>query len=241
MYGHCDSGTLDCFFLPITNCSVPSKVNDSQTIRIRADFGHWGMPVHPPIFQNRTFNWYRAHLVFYLMRFKPELLSHVQNTVVQYFNPPSVNLHHPYIAVYVRRSDKVRSKEMSQAYTLKQYFDLFDSDVRRANITTVYINSEDEEVFKEFTQLNKGKQGYYKLLSINATRNVVYASLTQMSKQERAKIVFEFLSDLFIEVNADVHVGTLTSNWCRLVDEFRLVLGKTLPYYTPEKRYLMDW
>jgi hypothetical protein len=175
------------------------------------------------------------------MRFKPETLAHVQNTVAQYFNPPSVDLHHPYIAVYVRRSDKVRNKEMSQAYTLRQYFDLFDADARRANISTVYINSEDEQVFKEFVEINKEKQDYYKLLSIKAARNVVYATLTRMSRQQRGKIVLEFLSDLFIEVNADLHVGTLTSNWCRLVDEIRLVLGKTIPYYTPENKLLMNW
>jgi len=175
------------------------------------------------------------------MRFKPETLAHVQNTVAQYFNPPSVDLHHPYIAVYVRRSDKVRNKEMSQAYTLRQYFDLFDADARRANISTVYINSEDEQVFKEFVEINKEKQGYYKLLSIKVARNIVYATLTRMSRQQRGKIVLEFLSDLFIEANADLHVGTLTSNWCRLVDEIRLVLGKTIPYYTPENKLLMNW
>ena len=97
------------------------------------------------------------------MRYKPETLAHAQNTVAQYFKPPSIELQHPYIAVYVRRSDKVRSKEMSQAYSLKQYFDLFDGDARRANITNVYINSEDDRVFKEFTELNKEKQGYYNL------------------------------------------------------------------------------
>jgi hypothetical protein len=174
------------------------------------------------------------------MRFKPEVLAHVQNTVAQYFNPPSVDLHHPYIAVYVRRSDKVRNKEMSQAYTLKQYFDLFDDHARRTNISTVYLNSEDEQVFNEFEKLNNEKQGYYKLLSVKASRNVVYASLTRMSKEQRGKIVFEFLTDLFIEANADLHVGTLTSNWCRLVDEIRLVLGKTIPYYTPENSFHMD-
>jgi hypothetical protein len=62
-----------------------------------------------------------------------------------------------------------------------------------------------------------------------------------MSRRQRGKIVLEFLSDLFIEVNADLHVGTLTSNWCRLVDEVRLVLGKTIPYYTPENKFLMNW
>jgi len=175
------------------------------------------------------------------MRFKPETLAHAQNTVAQYFNPPSVDLHHPYIAVYVRRSDKVANKEMSQAYTLKQYFDLFDADARRAKINRVYINSEDEQVFKEFVEINKEKQGYYKLLSIQVQRNVVYGTLTRMSSKQRGKIVLEFLSDLFIEANADLHVGTLTSNWCRLVDEIRLVLGKTIPYYTPENKLLMNW
>ena len=58
---------------------------------------------------------------------------------------------------------------------------------------------------------------------------------------QRAKIVLEFLADLYIEVNADRYVGALTSNWCRLVDETRLVLGKTISFYTPENRYLLNW
>ncbi|CAF0968117.1 unnamed protein product [Rotaria sordida] len=240
LYGTCDLRTPDCIFLPITNCSILSKVDSNQTIKINANTGHWSKPIHPSIFQNRTFNWYRAQLLFYLMRYKPETLTHVQNTIANYFKPPSIDLHHPYIAVYVRRSDKVRNREMSQAYTLKQYFDLFDTDVRRVNISTVYINSEDEQVFDEFFQINKEKQGYYKLLNITAERNVVFASLVHMTNEQRRKIVLEFLSDLFIEANADLHVGTLSSNWCRLVDEMRLVLGKTIPFYTPEQRFLMD-
>ncbi|CAF0894586.1 unnamed protein product [Rotaria sordida] len=129
---------------------------------------------------------------------------------------------------------------MSQAYTLKQYFDLFDADVRRANISTVYINSEDEQVFDEFAQINKEKQDYYKLLKITVQRNVVFGSLIGMMREQRGKIILEFLSDLFIEANADLHVGTLTSNWCRLVDGIRLVLGKTIPFYTPENQFLME-
>ncbi|CAF4196483.1 unnamed protein product [Rotaria sp. Silwood2] len=240
LYGSCSSGTPDCFFLPITHCSIPSKVDSIQAVKIDANMGQWIRPIFPPIFQNRTLNWYRAQLLFYLMRYNSETLAHVQKTIAQSFKPPSIDLHHPYIAVYVRRSDKVETKEMSQAYTLKQYFDLFDADARRANIRTVYINSEDEQVFNEFVQINKEKQGYYKLLNITVQRNVVFASLNAMNKEQRGKIVLEFLSDLFIEVNADLHAGTLSSNWCRLVDEMRLVLGKTIPFYTPENRFLMD-
>ena len=128
---------------------------------------------------------------------------------------------------------------MTQAYTLKQYFDLFDADARRTNITNVYINSEDENVFKEFCQINKQKQNYYNLLNINVERNVFFRKLARMTKRYHGRVILEFLSDLFIEVNADLHVGTLTSNWCRMVDEIRLVLGKTIPFYTPEHRFMI--
>ncbi|CAF1426018.1 unnamed protein product [Rotaria sordida] len=185
LYGACNSSTPDCVFLPITSCSIPSKVDGNQTIKINANIGYWLKPIRPFIFQNRIFNWYHAQLLFYLMQYKPETLAHAQNTIAQYFKPPSIDLHHPYIAVYGRRSDKIRNKEMSQAYTLKQYSDLFDADARRTNIKTIYINSEDENL------------------------------------------------------NADLHVGTLTSNWYRLVDEIRLVLGKTIPFYTPENQFLI--
>jgi hypothetical protein len=207
---------------------------------IKADFGHWTKPVHPAVFANRSFTWYRSQLTFYLMRYNADTLQHVQNSIAQYFSPPSVDAHRPYVAVYVRRSDKVTAKEMSQVYTLEQYFHLFDADARQLNISNVYVNSEDEKVFAEYRNLTVDKQGYYRLLSIQAKRNVVFLKILGMSSADRKKVVLEFLTDLFIEANADLHVGTLTSNWCRLVDEIRLTLGKTRPFYTPENRYLSD-
>ncbi|CAF4643120.1 unnamed protein product [Rotaria sp. Silwood1] len=235
------SYTPDCFFLPITNCSIPSKIDGNQTITIDANVGHWSNPIIPSVFQNRTFNWYRVQMVFYLMRYKPETLAHVQYTISKQFNLSSIDFYHPYIAVYVRRSDKATTKEMSQVYTLKQYFDLFDGNARQANISTIYINSEDEKVLNEFVEINKEKQGYYKLLNLTLQKNIVFGTLTRMTSEQRGKVILDFLTDLFIETNADLHVGTLTSNWCRLVDEMRLALGKLIPFYTPENIYKIDW
>ncbi|CAF1233583.1 unnamed protein product [Adineta steineri] len=239
VYGDCKFGTPDCFFLPITNCSIPSKIDGNQTIRIPANRGHWEKARYPDVFQNRTLTWYRSQLLFYLMRYNAQTLAHVQHLVAQSFDPPSVDLHHPYVALYVRRSDKVTNREMSQAYPLSQYFNLFDNDTHQTNITTIYINSEDNNVFKEFQQINKNKTGYYKLLRVKTRKDIVFGSLMGMAMNERGKIILEFLTDLFIEANADLHAGTLTSNWCRLVDEMRLVLGKFSPYYTPENGYYL--
>ncbi|CAF1588023.1 unnamed protein product, partial [Adineta steineri] len=100
-------------------------------------------------------------------------------------------------------------------------------------------NSEDNNVFNEFEQVNKNKTGYYKLLRVKTRKDIVFGSLMGMPMNERGKIILEFLTDLFIEANADLHAGTLTSNWCRLVDEMRLVLGKFSPYYTPENGHFL--
>ena len=234
-------GNPDCLFLPISNCSVPQVIDGNRTRYIRADFGHWENQILPPIFRNQSYNWYRSQIIFYLMRFNPKTLAHVQHAISQQFKPPSVDAHRPYVAIYIRRSDKITGREMAQAYPLQQYFDLFDADARRANIKTIFLNSEDEQAFKEFDPVNQKAGGYYKLLDINVTRNVVFMSMMSMAGDQRRKIVLEFLTGLFIEVNADLHAGTLTSNWCRLVDEIRLAIGKTIPYYTPENRYIIDF
>lgn len=209
-------------------------------MRIPADIDHWYKPIYPSIFKDRPFNWYRSQLIFYLLRFNSATLAHVRNVVAQHFVPPSVEPQRPYISLYVRRSDKVEFKEMLRAYPLKEYFDLFDADARRAGISRVYINSEDGSVFDDFNELNKQLGGYYKLLRTNATKGVVFRSMTGLSGPERGRLVMEFLTDLYIEVHADLHAGTLTSNWCRLVDEMRTALGKITPYYTPENLYLID-
>ncbi|CAF1370251.1 unnamed protein product [Adineta ricciae] len=238
IYGNCKSINPDCFFLPITNCSVPTVVDGTRTIYINANIGQWKDPVHPPVFRNRTFNWYRAQLIFYLMRYKPETWTEVQKIISASWKTSSIDSFRPFIAVYVRRSDKITGREMDRAFSLKEYFDLFDADARRANVSNIYVNSEDPKAFDEFLQLNRQKQGYYKLFSIKTRKNIVFSSLLRMPRNQRGQIIYEFLTDLFIEANADLHAGTLTSNWCRLVDEWRLTLGKATIYYTPEKKYL---
>lgn len=202
--------------------------------------GYWTKPVQPKVFENRTFTWYRAHLIFYLMRLRPKSFNRVQHILKQSLNMQFIELNRPYVSLYVRRSDKVQSREMSRSYALREYFELFTADTLRINLTKIYLNSEDDYVFEEFQQLNHEKKNYYELLKINITRNATFGQFFHWSKTRREQLAIEFLADLFIEVHADLHVGTLTSNWCRLVDAIRLVLGKTIPYYTPENKHLIN-
>jgi hypothetical protein len=178
--------------------------------------------------------------MLYLLRYNSETLAYVQRKIAESFVPPSLEAHNPYVSIYVRRSDKVASREMQQSYSLKQYFDLFHNDCIKANIRTVYLNSEDPTVFTEFTELNKNLSNWYKLLTIKTEKNLTFNVISIMSKEMRGHVLLNFLTDLFIEVHSNLHSGTLTSNYCRLVDALRLALGKTIPFYTPENLYLTD-
>jgi hypothetical protein len=167
-------------------------------------------------------------------------LAYVQRTIAKNIVPPSLNVHRPMIAVYVRRSDKIQYGEMSKAYSLDDYVQLFHKDMSRTNTTTIYLNSEDTRVFDEFTAINTRRGHLYRLLMLRFSRNLVFRTIAGLSPPERETVVLQFLSDLFIEVHADLHAGTLTSNWCRLIDEIRLTLGKTIAFYTPEHSHYVE-
>lgn len=51
--------------------------------------------------------------------------------------------------------------------------------------------------------------------------------------------VLRTLAEVFISASADVFVGTLSSNQCRLMDELRKLQGKgRMPFLTPEGKLI---
>ncbi|CAF1580815.1 unnamed protein product [Didymodactylos carnosus] len=233
IWAQCEKKNPDCFFLPVTNCSSLQVVDNNRVIIINANGGYFGAIKRPFPFSNRTFNWWRTQLAYYMIRFNERVTEHIEQITNQTF-PQGLEHARPLIAVFIRRSDKIAQKEMLRAYSLREYFDLFDSDAKRALVRNVYLNSEDEGVFDEFKK-NLIYSSYYRLFYINQTRGYVFHQFGGQSAERLSQIALNFLTDLYIEANADMHVGTLSSNWCRLVDELRLSAGKKIPYYTPEE------
>jgi len=53
---------------------------------------------------------------------------------------------------------------------------------------------------------------------------------------------WESFANLFIAAEADIFIGTRTSNWCRLIDEHRKVMGKvSTNYYSPANDKYFEW
>ncbi|CAF1196904.1 unnamed protein product, partial [Didymodactylos carnosus] len=235
MWADCDEKNPNCFFIPVSNCKSSGEIDGNRIIEISGNYGHYGSTVPPEPFSNQSFNWWRAQLAFYVTRFNKRVMEHVKRVSHEIF-PQGIEHSRPLIALFIRRSDKVATGEMKKSYTLESYFDLFDSDARRASVRNLYLNSEDDDVFNEFHK-NQHLVRYYRLFYLNQTRGYTFSSWLEESPERQSQISLAFLTDLYIESNADMHAGTLSSNWCRLIDEIRLSAGKTIPFYTPEQEY----
>jgi hypothetical protein len=181
--------------------------------------------------------------MFYLLRYNQQTFSYVQSQIARSFDPPSIEAHSPFIALSFPVSENVKRPkrgEVSKPFLLNQYFHLFHADSIKGNITTIYFSSQDKSIYAKFTKLNENLSNRYKLLTITTTNKFGYNLIPSSAKETRTLILQNILTDLYIQAHADLHVGSLASSSCRLVDAIRLVLGKTIPFYTPDNLYLIN-
>jgi hypothetical protein len=184
--------------------------------------------------------------MFYLLRYNQQTFSYVQSQIAQSFHPPSIEAHSPFIALSfpvsenVKRPKRSKRREVSNPFLLNQYFHLFHTDSIKGNITTIYFSSQEKSIYTEFTKLNENLSNRYKLLTITTTNKFGYNLIPSSAKETRTLILRNILTDLYIQAHADLHVGSLASSSCRLVDAIRLALGKTIPFYTSDNLYLIN-
>ncbi len=193
----------------------------------------------PMVFRRKSFIWYRSQLLFYLLRYNRDTLAYVHQKIAQSFVPASIEAHKPYISIFARQPETMVTKKKSKnLYSLNRYFELLTNASFSANITTVYLNSDEPTFSEEFTELNANKSDRYTLLTMTLDKDLPFNVISSMPQDARTKNILDCLTDIYVQVHADVHIGTLASKYCRLVDALRLTLGKTIPFYTPDNLYL---
>jgi hypothetical protein len=141
----------------------------------------------------------------------------------------------PFAAMFIRRGDKWWESRLREPF---EYFDLLEGIDRNLSepIKTVYMGTDDpkmlSQVVREYTsdwdliwmgyhRSSQGSQHHEEVARYHTAKMELQALLT--------------LAEVFISASADVLVGTLSSNQCRLMDELRKLQGKgRMPYLTPE-------
>lgn len=249
----------DCFFMPTSHCMPPDswkdapsfqsdrtsrvvQVDDIKSLQEVSDgsFCRLSAPANPELalqrYSSKHSIWWTAQLVKYITRPRPWVLRDiVVPRQISAFPDTRGRPPHPFAAMFIRSGDKHTEVKPQP---IQAYFDELAPVAKKLGIRHVYVSSDDSEVI-EFVSGNYSRQ--YDIHYVHEDRppgglsmeNVVEWANTK--KMER--VVQHALADLFITAQADVHVGTLSSNWCRIHDELRRTNGRgRLPYVTPERK-----
>ena len=227
-WSDCALGSPECYFESISSC----RPDESKNVK------HFAVE-YPPApmhrisqapFSRKSWAFARSHVLRYLLRPRPETTSFIESMGVQTF---PLGLPRPIAALFVRWTDK--STE-SRVFNVSHYFDFLMPVTSKLHLRDVYVGSDDEAALEEAKKLYGSRFSIHSLPIVRGFSWLARDKSTPLGAQMRNS-----LADLFVQVHADVWVGTLSSNWCRLVDELRSAMGKTcLPYLDVDGRYLTE-
>jgi hypothetical protein len=179
-------------------------------------------------------HWWKAQLTKFVLRPSAYTLRHIVWPLQQSaFYQTQGALPHPLAAVFIRAGDKYKeAKPMS----VDSHFAELAPVAASLGIKNVYVGSDSSDCIAEAVT----KYGAtYNIHFIDWSRpsSGLKMSDVHQSKQSwrMTQLMRLALADLFITAQADLLVGTLSSNWARLGDELRRANGKTrVPYLNPE-------
>lgn len=259
----CETQDWACYFAPLTSCTLPSNwrhqakpfmdvnpgkqtdqyVTSSAQMQLANAPGIGGVIVKDftgrdgapsTIFNRKPATWWMTQATGFVTRPNERTLRavcYIWNCILgKQKQPPR-----PFAAMFMRRGDKHWEAQPREPF---EYFDLLAKLDRNLSepIRGVYVGTDDphmlSQVAREYSRdWDLLWMGYHRGSSGSQHQE-------EVARYHSAKMELQVLltlAEVYISSTADVLVGTLSSNQCRLMDEFRKLQGKArMPYLTPE-------
>lgn len=233
--GNCTKSGLDCFLIPISSCMFSKEEIDSNRVRFQkhsiTDYSRlWSYPMSIlPILQKTAtpkplyFFYWRMQASFFLLHFNDNTLKwfniYKKNFLV---NPKSFYD----VEIFVRHGDKFT--EMKLIDVKKYVFPLKIISKLLNRKISVYVSSDSQIALDFLINLSDRKYeiSYLKFqrsqngFSFKSSNNGFYNTLLSFA-------------DLWESKNSNYHIGTLSSNWNKLIIQLRLQYfpPMNLPYF----------
>ena len=248
---------LDCYFLPTTRCRLDAAAQRAapnatslhephRVVRLRAyhsvlNTSFCELTVQSPApglvaFQDRPPSWWYAQLAKFVLRPTEHTLRDLVWPLQQAaFYKTQGRLPHPLAAMFIRAGDKGSEAPL---VGVDAHFAALAPLARKLNIRDVYVGTDSAARLDEAIQ----KYGHtYRIHYINWQRQegglAMHDVRSSSGLAHMPDLMRLALADLAITAQADVLIGTLSSNWPRLADELRRAGGKArVPVATPEGR-----
>jgi hypothetical protein len=249
---------LDCLFLPSTRCAldvaaqadaplVTSLHQPDRVVRLRPYHSLLGTSFceltvqasTPPLaaFRDAPPSWWYAQLAKFVVRPTEHTLRHLVWPLQQAaFYRTAGRLPHPLAAMFIRAGDKGSEAPLQ---SVDDHFAALAPLARKLNIKDVYVGSDSAACLAEAVERFGST---YTIHYINWQRPGGGLAMEDVeaatgSGSRMADLTRLAIADLAITAQADVLVGSLSSNWPRLADELRRAGGKArVPVATPEGR-----
>jgi hypothetical protein len=249
----CDRGSMECFFAPLTHCQLPpnwkgtarplvSLDDDAQYLFTNSSPAAAGIAggtgLHHLGFDHKPPSWWVTHASAYIVRPNLQTLQatcFAWNCIMHGAAQPV----RPFASVFVRAGDKHKEANPTDPH---EYFSALWSLSHNLTepVRTVYVGTDSALLLNRVIQdyrddWNMVWTGYFRsAIGTEEPKEISMAFTAELGLMSLITLV-----DVYISSAADVLVGTLTSNQCRLRDELRKVQGKArMPYVTPERQLL---
>lgn len=249
----CERASMECYFAPMTNCSLDAdwrsraRVMDGYDILPPATDSsvthdqalQHARPMSPTKllgFKSRSDEWWLVHATAYLVRPNLRVLRatcFAWHCISGGLKQPE----RPFAAMFIRAGDKIGTEAFK--HDPHEYFNplwILSHHQMTEPIKSLYFGSDSAQILHSVLQdysfdWNIKWMGHYR--SINGSQWSVEQQIKFTPLMELRALVT--LIEIYISASADVLIGTLSSNQCRLMNELRLVAGKwRMPYINPE-------
>jgi len=246
---YCNSTGFNCYFLPLSNCSVPADFRDRGAVKgndmVAIKSSHrvifidrmdvfFRMYKHYSLvpskfgreYPNKTDHWWMSQLIRYIVR--PNSLTVKQILEPAFSSVFPMGVPRGLASVFIRWGDK--RQEVVRLQDVASHFKpLIGSEIKH-----IFVGLDSQEAIDQSISMYGDRFRFYHL---NVTRALVGSFRSEMVRIHGTHRIVEqvklFLMQLFLSVQGDVMSGHLSSNWCRLEHELHDALGKANFNYYP--------
>ena len=146
-----------------------------------------------------------------------------------------------YLTLFIRAGDKYKEAPL---HSLQEYWPLVLNLIYLHRIRDVYLSTDSAEVLSTSLSFISSRHPDirvyyidYQRLREGLTIEILRGKIASQSQVR--ELINVILTDLFIAAHASGWVGTLSSNWCRIHDEFRSGNGRFgIPYLSLDGHWI---
>jgi len=230
------------FFFPISSCNT-SHYRSEEAVEFNSNPNARVMKTTFNIFINHTCNfyalvpnnwehkgtsWFKAQTTLFFLNPLPHFIEWLTKSK-QYIFPDTLGqTPHPIISIHVRHGDKITENPLSP---LSDYMNIAKHIKETYNVSNIFLSTEDASVITE--AISNYSSNFNIFYSEFPRLNVVVYQRTQLFKNGKPEVL-DALLNFFIASECDIFIGTRSSNFNRLIDERRKILGRGgIPYFSP--------